>query len=258
MPDLSALALALLTAAGIAPSPVEAATPFAHVDTPRGAVPRSATWAQQSRNAQSINDPSLPNETRMAPEDVARTLVEYGHWLPERARQRAETVPVWLRDGEQGYGGFWPGPRTADGPIGRVEVDQLPAAEFAKRLEHELRHSDDWTTQGDDGNHGYNDAAVKARMQTLAALADPQYASAASWARSILAEHGDDTAHLHHFLIDRLGFDYNAIPPAYRQSDFSMGDTSYHAPEAVNPFGPTPKQVPTPLGYRVVLPLAGR
>jgi hypothetical protein len=210
-------------------------------------------WPQHPRTAaMEIGSATAPLR-RMDPADVAAAAVRYGHWTPEAARWLAERVPVDVRMRDHGYGGFWPGPRAAGAPIGRIDLGADPADET---VEHELRHAWDWSH--DPSGLGYDDAGVVARMAALAATTDPRYAKAAVFARGALALHGDDPAHLHHFLIHALGFDYNELPPAYRATDFAQGDLSYRAPEAVNPFGPTPARVPTPLGYRVVLPLAGR
>lgn len=150
----------------------------------------------------------VPRETTHAALLSHGWSVEAAVWVTSNIR-----VDYDERDQPEGrVGGFAPSGSPQPGAMGRITVAPgLDPAEEAAAIEEEAHHA--W-----DAAHGFDEAAVRADMEALAASRDEGYRRAAHVAWLLLSS--DDVAHYNHRLAEALDFDFTLVPRAYAERHF--------------------------------------
>ena len=167
--------------------------------------------------------------------EVKDALVSYG-WDPGKAETFANKFTVEVDkspDAQTRGGGFWPG----EGRVTYTPFDQGPEARAPFTFEHEMHHAADYTGWERDastaprytsptgpgaGSFREQNIAMTQQRDLTRLAEDPNYPDAAAVAQGLLDDPKimADRAHINHYLIDRLDFDYAKLPPDFAHKYF--------------------------------------
>lgn len=179
--------------------------------------------------------------------EVKDALTSYG-WDPAKAEQFADKFNVTMDDSPEAKtrgGAFWPG----EGRVTFTPFSDKPEERAPFTMEHEMHHAADYNGWERDagstprlssptgpaaGSFREQNIAM-AQQRDLTRLAeDGNYPEAAQVAQSLLDDPKimADRAHINHYLIDRLDFDYSALPPDFVHKYFPYAGSGGGVPVA--------------------------